>query len=416
MTNRVLFVAFHFPPQAGSSGLLRSLKFAKYLPAQGWQPIVLSASPRAYESLDTSRLDEIPCGVEVVRAFALNAQKHLAVSGHYFKWTALPDRWVSWCLGAVLAGLRIIRRHQVDVIYSTFPIATAILIGLALHWLTGKPWVVDLRDSMVEGDYPQDPSVRSWYQWIERQAVLRATHLVFTARSTLQLYADRYPNLALQKSTLILNGYDEDDFKNLSPVSKNGHSRPAYFLHMGELYPEERDPRPFFRALGRLKKEGKADATTVRIGLRASGSEDYHAKFIREQGIEDFVQLLPPLRYREALQEGASSDALLVFQGALCNHQIPAKIYEYLRLRKPVLALTAEVGDTAAILKQSGGATIVDLADEEAIYRAFPTFLTSVQQGTHEPADLAKVEQYNRKSQAKELAGCLSQALASRAI
>jgi glycosyltransferase involved in cell wall biosynthesis len=404
---KVLIIAFHFPPQAGSSGLLRSLKFTKYLVLEGWQPTVLTAHPRAYESLDPARLDEVPPKVKVVRSFALDTQRHLSVGGRYLKWTALPDRWVTWCVSAAWAALRQIRRDHIDVIFTTFPIATTILIGLIIHRMTGKPWVIDFRDSMTEDNYPRDPTVRRVYRWIEEQAVQRGKCLIFTARSTLQLYLDRYPALSPEKCRLILNGYDDEDFVGLTQSPNYKGQQPFYLLHMGELYPEERDPRPFFRALGRLKKEGRADASALKVGLRASGAEDYHARMIRECDIEDLVQLLPALSYREALQEAANADALLLFQGSSCNHQIPAKAYEYLRLRKPILALTTEIGDTAAILRENGGATIVDLADEEAIYQAVPAFLNSARQGRHPLPDPTKFRQYSRRNQAQELAKCL---------
>src|SRR5712692_5407272 len=146
---KVLIVAFHFPPFAGSSGLLRALKFCRFLPASGWSPVILTVERRAYEKLAEDSISQIPAGVPVVRAFALDTQKHISLRGRYPRWLALPDRWVTWCLGAVPAGLFAIYRRRVDVIFTTFPIATAVLIGLLLHQLTGKPWVVDFRASMT---------------------------------------------------------------------------------------------------------------------------------------------------------------------------------------------------------------------------------------------------------------------------
>src|SRR5712692_2965690 len=76
---RILFVTYHFPPQKGSSGLLRSLKFCRYLPETGWLPVVLTVHPRAYERVDNSQLGEIPPEVDVIRSFALDARRHLAL-------------------------------------------------------------------------------------------------------------------------------------------------------------------------------------------------------------------------------------------------------------------------------------------------------------------------------------------------
>src|SRR5262249_17214171 len=126
-------------------------------------------------------------------------------------------------------------------------------------------------------------------------------------------------------------------------------------------------------------------------------------------GLTDLVHLLPACPYRQALQDCIDADGLLLFQAASCNHQIPAKVYEYLHLRKPILALTPPQGDTAALLQEVGGATIVDLAEEEAIFAAFPRFLSALQGGRHSLPDPEKVGRYRRKTQAGDLAHCLSQ-------
>lgn len=413
--SRVLIVAFHFPPLGGGSGLLRILKFCRYLPECGWQPIVLTANPRAYERLDESLLAEIAPEVSVDRAFALDAQKHLAIRGRYIRWLALPDRWASWILGAVPAGWNLMRRKRVDLLVSTFPIATAVLIGLILHKLSGKPWVVDFRDPMTEEDFPRDPSIRRMWIWIEKLAVQHSSLLTFTSRSAMQDYLRRYPKLQPARCRVIPNGYDEEDFQNLTfyEPSRQSVCRPVRLLHAGVIYPEERDPRPFFKALGRLKREGLISNSSLKIDLRASGSEDFYSSVLRELAIEDLVNLLPSMPYRESLQDAASADALLLFQAANCNHQIPAKTYEYLRLGKPILALTSQAGDTGALLREAKGATIVDLDDEQAIYMTLPGFLQMLKNASHSLPDKAFARRYARRNQAHELARCFDRVIQS---
>jgi glycosyltransferase involved in cell wall biosynthesis len=211
---------------------------------------------------------------------------------------------------------------------------------------------------------------------------------------------------------VIPNGYDEEDFKgfnlNLRWPEKVPNGSSIRLLHAGVLYPEDRDPRPFFRVLSRLKQEGYVSGNNLRVDLRASSSEDYYSRIIRELGIDDLVYLLPALPYQQALQDCSKADGLLLFQGASCNHQIPAKVYEYLRLQKPIFSLTADNGDTAALLRESGGATIVELTNEKAIYDTLPRFLKLLRNGQHPLPDINKVQYYDRKNQAFELAKCLS--------
>lgn len=354
-------------------------------------------------------MKEIPSDISVTRAFALDAVKHLSVGGSYLRLTALPDRWASWWVGAVPMGMRLIKRYSPAVIWSTYPIATAHLIALTLHRFTGLPWVADFRDSMTEDHYPADISTRRCYRWIERQTVLHASFCVFTAQATREMYLKRYPDLNPTRCLLIPNGYDEKDFQGLTesfgmPVKSN---QPTRVIHSGLLYPDERDPRAFFRCVARLKNEGQENAESLQIHLRAPGFEDYYSAILQELMIKDIVLLLPSLPYKQSLQECLEADGLLLFQAASCDHQIPAKVYEYLRLRRPIFALTAETGDTAGLLKETGGATIVDLLDEQAIYSAFPRFLRAVRDRQHVLPSAEKVQQYERQRQATEMAGYL---------
>jgi len=412
---QILYVAYHFPPQSGSSGLLRSLKFCRYLPETGWLPTVLSVSPLAYERTEQSLLRDIPPEVSVLRTFALDTRRHLSIKNRYALWMALPDRWISWCSSAIPIGLFTIFRKRIDLIFTTFPIATAVLIGLILHRMTGKPWVVDFRDSMTEDDYPRDERTRRIYRRIERQAIRDGSLFLFTAISTIDMYLKRYPELPPEKCILLPNGYDEEDFRSLraAPMNPLSKERPLRLLHTGLIYPEERDPRPFFQALSRLRTEGKINAASLQVDLRASGEEQYFAKELQTLGIGDIVHLLPVVPYQEALQEAAAADALLLLQGITCNHQIPAKSYEYLRLQRPILALTTHEGDTAALLRDAGGATIVSMYDADAICESLLVFLESVRRGDHSLPDPNKTSRFARRNQALELGRRLNEIMES---
>jgi len=251
-------IAFHYPPFEAGSGIHRTLKFSRYLAEFGWHPIVLSANPMAYWHVSDKRLAEIPADVPVSRAFALDTARHLAFRGKYLKWMALPDRWSSWWLSGVPAGLALIRKHKPQVIWSTYPIATAHLIGLTLHRLSGIPWIADFRDSMSEDDYPSDPTVRKVYRWIESQTVKSCDRAVFTTPGAFRMYSLRYPEIQMCRWAVIPNGYDEEDFilaqRLVAPKEVITHGQ-ITLVHSGVLYPSERSPLAFFSALAELRRE-----------------------------------------------------------------------------------------------------------------------------------------------------------------
>jgi len=412
---RVLMIAYHFPPMSTSSGFQRTLRFSEYLPEFGWQPSVLTAHPRAYPgpAPKAPATSDAQSDMPVRRAFALDTAKHLSLFGRYPQWLATPDRWWSWWLGAVPAGLAMIREHKPDVLWSTFPIATAHAIGHTLQRITGIPWVADFRDPMAQDGYPPEPAVHRAYERIERKTLQNCARAVFTTRGTMGLYAGRYPDLPEERFVVIENGYDEAAFSAAAmgePRDLNDcrmrtrRSGPLVLVHSGTVYESERDPRPLFSALSGLKKSGRIGPDTLKLVLRATGCDDYLRGLIGQLEIEDIVTLEPPVGYREALAEMLAADGLLVLQAANCNYQVPAKVYEYLRAQRPILALTDAAGDTARTLADAGVDTIAPLDSQAQIAAQLVCFLDLVREGRAPIAGPSRIAAASRRSRTGELA------------
>jgi len=409
---KVLMVAYHYPPFGGGSGIHRTLKFSRYLSEYGWQPIVLTISPHAYPRREKAE-DGVPAGVLTARAFALDTARHLSFRGAYPQWMAVPDRWVTWWPTAVSIGASLIRKHRPQAIWSTYPIATAHMIGLALHRLSGLPWVADFRDPMVEKDpvtgeeFPRDPLVRKVSSWIEERTVKLCNRAVFTTPGTLSMYANRFPEIPDSQWALIANGYDEEDF---AAAERQNHARPAtgkpvVLLHSGVLYPSERDPMAFFQALSELRRSGKISAAILKVVLRATGhDEDYRAP-LRQLGIEDIVSLEPTIPHNDAVAEMLNVDGLLILQATNCNRQIPAKAYECLRAGRPIFAMTDPAGDTASLLRAEGIESIVPLDSKNDIANGLLNFLAKLGNGSDHVRP--SVERHSRKARTRELAALL---------
>ena len=380
--NRLLMIAYHFPPLAGSSGIQRTLRFVRHLPKFGWEPLVLSADPRAYERTSDDLMGDIPPGVIVRRAFALDTARHLAIGGRYIGAMARPDRWVSWKYAAVREGLRMIREFKPRAIWSTYPIATAHLIGTELQRRSGLPWLADFRDPMAQPGYPADPLTWRSFQAIEQQALGAARFSTFTTPGAARIYRQRYPTHA-ERVTVLENGYDEESFAAAAPDAAWQPLNPGAItlLHSGIVYPAERDPTQFFAALGRLKAAGVIAPGSLVVRFRAAVHDELLQALAARHDISDLIDCQPPVPYRQALAEMLAADGLLVMQAANCNEQIPAKIYEYLRANRPILALTDPQGDTAATLRQAGATDIIRLDSADDISQALPAFLAAIRSG-----------------------------------
>ena len=405
-------IAYHFPPLAGSSGIQRTLRFVQHLPALGWQPLVLSASPHAYERTSDDLMADVPAGTVVRRAFALDTARHLQLAGRYMGWMARPDRWISWQFDAVRQGLKLVEEFKPDVIWSTYPIATAHVIASKLHRKTGIPWVADFRDPMAQDGYPADPVTRQSYLDIEADAAAHASHCVFTTPGAARIYQQRYP-AAANRMVVLENGYDEESFASVAPQpARNAaevEGRPHIMLHSGIVYPSERDPTQLFEALGRLQKAGTLSPADLRIRFRASVHDDLLQSLAKTHGAQDFIELCPAVPYRAALAEMLAVDALLVMQASNCNAQIPAKIYVYLRAGKPILGLTDPDGDTAGVLRGAGLNDIAQLDSVDEIAAVLPQFVKNWRAGMALLASPHAVQRASRSGRAQNLAELLCQ-------
>jgi len=410
---RVLLVAFHFPPFKGSSGIQRALSFCRYLPENGWDVTVLTVEPRAHAAVDTALESEIPTSTRVERAFALDAARHFAIRGRYLRFSALPDQWISWFPDAVRKGWRLARHRELDAIVSTYPIATAHLIGFGLKRLTRLPWIADFRDSMIDPDFPEDPVQRAAFEKVERRVMRHADLAVFAAPGSRRMYEQRYPESA-ERLRVVENGFDESAFSGVDAAHAAPPPRgaPLTLVHSGLIYPSERDPTAFFDALAELKRGGRIDRTKLRVVLRASGSVEAFSALTRARDIDDIVSFPAALPYREALAEMTAADGLLVLQASNCNHLIPAKLYECLRARRPVIGLTDPEGDTAAKLRDAGIDTIANLDDVAAMRALIERVLADARSGRLPVASDAAVHAADRRSRARELASLLDEVTA----
>lgn len=409
-------VAFHFPPLAGSSGIQRTLRFIQHLPEFGWEAMVLTAHPRAYEFVSDDLSRDVPAGVTVTRAFALDAARHLSIAGRYPGFLACPDRWITWRVRGVAAGRRLIRDRRPDVIWSTYPIATAHVIADALHRHSGLPWVADFRDPMAQEGYPQNPRVWQSFRHIEEQAIRHARFSVFTTPGAARTYRNRYPESS-DRISVIENGFDEESFAGLSndpdwhqPLNPGA----VTLLHSGIVYPLDRDPTQLFAAMKQLVGAGTLQRGKFKIRFRAAGHDELLRGLTVRNALEDFVELLPPVPYQAALREMVRADGLLVLQAANCNEQIPAKLYEYMRAGRPILALTDPRGDTAGALRDAGVDTIARLDSSNEIAHILGWFVDAVSANRAPLPDARYVARASRREQAGSLASLLALACAPR--
>jgi glycosyltransferase involved in cell wall biosynthesis len=316
---------------------------------------------------------------------------------------------MTWQFDGARVGAQMVQQFKPLAIWSTYPIATAHVIAARLRARFGLPWIADFRDPMVQDDYPPEPKRRASFQQIEETTLRSASASVFTTPGAAREYERRYPEARI---CVIENGYDEESFAavedeavRLGPLVQGA----VTILHSGIVYPSERDPTQLMAALARLKKSRALDGgTRLVFRFRAAVHEELLASLARRYDVTDLIELAPPVPYRDALTEMLRADGLLVLQAANCNEQIPVKVYEYLRARRPILALTDLAGDTARLLETSGVRHIAPLDDATAIASVVLAFLRELERAI---PDVSAIQGCSRQVRTKELVALLGSVL-----
>ena len=403
----ILIIAFHFPPFQGSSGLYRTLSWARHLSNHDWDVTVLTASSLAYRNVRDENLSLIPKNVKVIRALALDTKRHLAFRGRYLGLLTIPDQYQSWIASGCIAGWLHCLRRRPDLVVSTYPISSAHYIASFLNRVTKIPWVADFRDPMVQEDYPPDPRQRRVLQRLEKSCMRIASRIFVTTPGTRRRYAETYAEIVSDKLCVVPNGYDQNMFDGVDSTARTRQGADIILLHSGALYKRERDPACLFEALGKLKKRNLPELDRLRVVFRGTGDISYFEELAERHSVGALVEFRDPVSYQEAISEMLGADGLLILQSSGCNDQIPAKVYEYVRTRRPIVALTDPSGDTAQVLASCSINSVANLDDAGSIEKLLEQFLCGDVRQFSAP-DNFDVEQFSRQRIAVQAADVFS--------
>ncbi len=411
-SGRVLMISHHFPPMAGS-GANRALAFARYLPNYGWQPVVVTpdldwASPR-----DDALLNEVPADLRVVRTRSFEKKPHAerasAVGGsarqpaphalkrHLGHLKRFPDAHLGWLPFALAAA----RRQRFDVAYSTSGPFTSHVVGLLLKRLTGKPWIAELRDGWYRWNRAIFPDYPVWRDGLERRlenAALRtADRVVLVTERMACAFRQQYRDLPAGHFAVVSNGFDPLQFDTSAGV---GNAERWSVLHAGALY-YGRSLAAFVEAVRSLARADPAFARDFRLEL--VGSLDAAARAeIERAALGDRVRVRGQVDHRAAIDAMRSADALLLVANTTPGAEatVPGKLFEYLAVGRPVLAVAPPASSTADVLAQTGGGWLAPAGDADAIAGV----LRDAYRQRSAPVCISNLERFDRRALTGSLA------------
>jgi glycosyltransferase involved in cell wall biosynthesis len=365
----LLIVSTNFPPDA-RAGTQRVLRFTKYLVKLGWNISVLTLKPEfsLYKSIqDHSLLSKVPASVDVRRTVVFRLIWPFSGFNSYL----IPDREVGWVPFAYRQGLKIIEEKHISCLYSSAPPWTTNVICWWLKRKTGIKWVADIRDPWTRRPWmPLEDRKGMRYaalKKIEKAVIHSADRVILNTQALHQDFSSYYKNVEQNKFITITNGIDPDDLIGLDE-SREPTDGPFVITHGGSLY-RKRDPRPFLKAISELLR--KKAITQTDLLIRFVGNIDpkfeIHS-WVRDLNLEAVVRIEPGVPHDQYLNLLSSSHLLLLIQPDT-DLQVPSKLFEYMAVGRPILAL-AHRGATMDIVKQYPRGTVVDPYNVEEIEAA----------------------------------------------
>jgi glycosyltransferase involved in cell wall biosynthesis len=383
--NKVLVVTYYWPP-SGGAGVQRWLKFSKYLPEFGWEPLILTIDPdfAAYPVTDSSLASDVPQDLRVFKTratdyfsifkkdrsripsagFANSVNNTLKgkimrfIRGNFF----IPDPRKGWNRFAFKKACELISSEGIKHIITTSPPHSTQLIGLKLkEKFPGIKWIADLRDPWTDIYYYDQfyPTLLSKFidSHLEIKVLKNADKIITVGEALKKHFAAKVP-LVEKKSIVIHNGFDEEDFKELKAAVPSRFTL-TYVGTLSDIYPVE----GLMEALKKIQSEG------IDFILRFVGTVSPKSTALIKSSLQDKnIEFIPYAKHNEAIGHMVNSSILLLIIPSHKSNKsiITGKLFEYLGSGRSVLCIGPSDGDAAHIIEMSAGGRTVDYNNSEA--------------------------------------------------
>lgn len=421
MRTALLFAPYYFP--SNNVGAVRPGKFVKYLPSFGWQLLVVTpdqpeqsrylegeASNIFYVQFpDLEKLFRLgrqlipkPKTHFKVRSEALSVFEIDSRRQALLDWVLLPDEKITWISSAIKKGLNLAKTYSIDVVLTTAPYFSTHLVGLSLARRLNCPWLADFRDPWLTSPYIYYPTKlhRKIHAILERKVVESANVVISTTDLMKQDLITRYPKLPVDKFKVVYNGYDNDDFVELKPQPDHRDGK-IQIIQNGTFY-GERSPITFLQA---LKHFNDSDLQQLRIIFVGKNVLPWQS-VVNELGLNSVVTLQDIVPYQQSLQLLQDSDILLLIPGGQLI--LPKKLFEYLKLEKWILAVSAN-SMVNGFLEKTNVSEVADPTSPRDIYRQLSKLITLIKQGIQPEPNLSLIQQFEFKNLAGQLAQILDE-------
>ncbi|MGN7759331.1 glycosyl transferase family 1 [Chryseobacterium sp. 22532] len=426
---KILIITYYWPP-AGGPGVQRWLKFAKYLPEFGWNPVIYTPENPSYPLLDESLLKDVPQNLEIVKtkiwepyqlAEKLNksnkkfkagqfdvgknqswkSRLSIWVRGNFF----IPDARVFWVKPSIKFLEQYLKENKIDVVVTSGPPHSLHMIGLGLKKkFPALKWIADFRDPWTEISYYKHLKLTKSSDRKHRQlesAVFKNADITLATSYT---DAENFRK-AGANAVCITNGFDESDS---APINVVGEKKETTFTlsYIGVLE-QLRNPENLWKVLDGLVKENKefADHFTLKFAGRV---DDKILQSIENSSLKNHILNLGYISHDKAVEEMTNSNLLLItnFPNESSQGIIPGKIFEYLATGKQIISFGPDEADVSRILAETGAGKHFGYEDSKAV-KDFIIEKYELWKKGDLLENTQNIEQFSRRNLTKKLAEIL---------
>ncbi len=422
---KVLIITYYWPP-AGGPGVQRWLKFVKYLPGFGIEPIVYIPENPTYPLLDEGLLSEVSPDVTILKnkiiepygwasAFSKSSTKKISsgiiphkrkqsflqrimlwVRGNLF----IPDARVLWVKPSVAYLFRYIKENGIDTIITTGPPHSLHLIGLKIKEKHNVKWIADFRDPWTTIGYHKALKLSSFaaqkHRTLEKKVLTTADTILVTSPTTKQ----EFQALTSKPIAVITNGYD------VETIAKQPLDEKFTMAHIGSFL-SQRNPRILWKALAELITENTEFNAHFQLKLIGAVSREV-LDAIEEFQLFGYVNNMGYVSHNEAVAEQRKSQVLLLVEidSEETKCIIPGKLFEYMVSERPIIAIGPEEADFASIMKATNTGIFITYDDKDKLKDTILQYFNQYLQGNLK-ANAIGLQQYSRKNLTGQLAQLL---------
>ena len=428
---RVLIITYYWPP-TGGSGVQRWVKFAKYLPSEGWQPVIYTPENPEQLAIDHSLEAEIPEDTEIVKTHITEPyelyKKFLKRSGHskeavevnpvnaqnksFAQKVAMwirgnlfrPDPRCRWIRPSVKFLKKYLEEHPVDLIVSTGPPQSMHLIGRRLAKETGLPWIADFRDPWTRIFYfkhlAMTKSTERWHHRMEKKVLDDATAIVAVS----PLVQQEFQAMTQTPVELITNGYDECDFPDGKDVEAAGGADKDFIITHTGLFAADGNPTVLWDALAEKCTEDTDFRKRLKIKLIGKTDEQI-IKALENAGLKENLTDMGYQPHNIAVEEQRKASILILPLRKEPEYRavLPGKLFEYMASRRPILGIGQRDGAMSMILCQTKTGVVLDWNEKDAVRNHIENCWAKHIEGQLE-TDCADISGFTRRSLSRQMA------------